>query len=66
MNIIYRIRLYHATLASLSLLAYVTGELGIVHAWLGYAPPNHRDAVIHHTRDDAEADTEHFDGKTTE
>ena len=31
-----------------------------------YAPPNHRDGVVHHTRDDAEADTEHFDGKTTE
>jgi mannose-6-phosphate isomerase-like protein (cupin superfamily) len=31
-----------------------------------YAPPNHRDAVVHHTRDEAEADTEHFDGRTTE
>ena len=31
-----------------------------------YAPPNHRDGVIHHTRADAEADNEHFDGKTTE
>lgn len=31
-----------------------------------YAPPNHRDGVIHHTRADAEADTEHFDGKTSE
>jgi mannose-6-phosphate isomerase-like protein (cupin superfamily) len=31
-----------------------------------YAPPNHRDGVVHHTRGDAEADTEHFDGKTTE
>ncbi len=31
-----------------------------------YAPPNHRDAVVHHTRKDAEADNEHFDGKTTE
>jgi mannose-6-phosphate isomerase-like protein (cupin superfamily) len=31
-----------------------------------YAPPNHRDGVVHHTRDAAEADTEHFDGKTTE
>jgi mannose-6-phosphate isomerase-like protein (cupin superfamily) len=31
-----------------------------------YAPPNHRDAVVHHTRADAEADSEHFDGKTTE
>ncbi len=31
-----------------------------------YAPPNHRDGVIHRTREDAEADNEHFDGKTTE
>jgi mannose-6-phosphate isomerase-like protein (cupin superfamily) len=31
-----------------------------------YAPPNHRDGVIHHTKADAEKDTEHFDGKTTE
>jgi mannose-6-phosphate isomerase-like protein (cupin superfamily) len=31
-----------------------------------YAPPNHRDGVIHHTRADAEADTERFDGKTSE
>src|SRR5450759_947068 len=31
-----------------------------------YAPPKHRDGVVHHTRADAEADNEHFDGKTTE
>ena len=31
-----------------------------------YAPPNHQDGVVHHTRADAEADKEHFDGKTTE
>ncbi len=31
-----------------------------------YAPPNHRDGIVHPTRDDAEADDEHFDGKTTE
>lgn len=31
-----------------------------------YAPPNHRDGVVHHTRADAEADHEHFDGVTTE
>jgi mannose-6-phosphate isomerase-like protein (cupin superfamily) len=31
-----------------------------------YAPPNHRDGVVHHTRAGAEADNEHFDGKTTE
>jgi len=31
-----------------------------------YAPPNHRDGVVHRNRADAEADKEHFDGKTTE
>ena len=31
-----------------------------------YAPPNHRDSVVHHTREEVEADQEHFDGKTTE
>ena len=31
-----------------------------------YSPPNHRDGVLHPTRADAEADNEHFDGKTTE
>ena len=30
------------------------------------SPPNHRDGVVHHTRADAEADSEHFDGKTSE
>src|ERR1035437_3852782 len=28
-----------------------------------YAPPNHRDGVVHHTRSEAETDDEHFDGK---
>jgi hypothetical protein len=31
-----------------------------------YAPPNHRDAVVHHTRADTVQDNEHFDGKTTD
>ncbi|MCL4270329.1 MAG: cupin domain-containing protein [Anaerolineales bacterium] len=31
-----------------------------------YAPPNHRDGVVHHTRSEAEKNNEHFDGKTTE
>jgi len=31
-----------------------------------YAPPNHRDGVVHHTRADAESDTEQFDGRTSE
>ena len=30
-----------------------------------YAPPNHRDGVVHHTRAEADADGEHFDGKTS-
>ncbi|HHT9126928.1 MAG TPA: cupin domain-containing protein [Candidatus Brocadiia bacterium] len=31
-----------------------------------YSPPEHRDGVVHPTKADAEADEEHFDGKTTE
>lgn len=31
-----------------------------------YAPPHHRDGVVHHTRAQAEADHEHFEGATTE
>ena len=32
----------------------------------GAAPPNHRDGVVHHTRADAEADSEQFDGRTSQ
>ena len=31
-----------------------------------YSPPNHRDGIVHQTRAEAEADDEHFDGRTTE
>lgn len=31
-----------------------------------YAPPNHRDGVVHHARAEAEADSEEYDGRTTE
>jgi mannose-6-phosphate isomerase-like protein (cupin superfamily) len=31
-----------------------------------YSPPNHRDGVVHKTKEQAEADEEEFDGKTTE
>jgi mannose-6-phosphate isomerase-like protein (cupin superfamily) len=30
-----------------------------------YAPPNHRDGVIHKTKADAEGDTEHYEGITS-
>lgn len=31
-----------------------------------YSPPNHRDGVIHSTKEEAVSDNEYFDGKTTE
>ncbi len=31
-----------------------------------YMPPHHRDQVVHKTKAEAETDTEHFDGGTTE
>lgn len=31
-----------------------------------YAPPHHRDGVVHATKADAESDTEEFDGHTSE
>lgn len=31
-----------------------------------YSPPEHRDGVVHATKEVAEADDEEFDGKTTE
>ena len=31
-----------------------------------YAPPEHKDGVIHKTKEEADASEEHFDGKTTE
>ena len=31
-----------------------------------YMPPHHRDGVLHKTKEEAEADDEHFDGVTTE
>lgn len=42
-----------------------TGE-GPLKLYTIYAPPNHRDGVVHRTRADAEADQEKFDGKTSE
>lgn len=36
MSVMLRLRQYHALLAVLTVLAYVSGEWGIVHAWLGY------------------------------
>ena len=42
-----------------------TGDIALKLITL-YAPPNHRDGVIHATRADAQNDDETFDGKPTE
>jgi mannose-6-phosphate isomerase-like protein (cupin superfamily) len=31
-----------------------------------YSPPHHKDGTVHATKDEADADDEHFDGKTSE
>ncbi len=31
-----------------------------------YSPPEHQDGVVHHTKEEAMASKEHFDGRTTE
>jgi mannose-6-phosphate isomerase-like protein (cupin superfamily) len=44
----------------------INGASGPMKLYTLYASPNHRDGVVHATKADAEADEEHFDGKTTE
>lgn len=36
MTLLHRIRLFHATLALLVVIAYLTAEAGAIHDWLGY------------------------------
>ena len=44
----------------------INGRSGPMKLYTLYAPPNHRDGVVHATKAEAEADKEHFDRKTTE
>jgi mannose-6-phosphate isomerase-like protein (cupin superfamily) len=44
----------------------INGLSGSMKLYTLYAPPNHRDGVVHLTKADAETDEEYFDGKTTE
>ena len=37
MNLMQRIRAYHITLATVTILAFVTGDFGFIHDVLGYA-----------------------------
>ncbi|MGA8692092.1 MAG: hypothetical protein ACLQF1_01995 [Methyloceanibacter sp.] len=46
--------------------AIINGPTGPMKLYTLYAPPKHRDGVVHATNADEEADKEHFDGKTTE
>lgn len=43
-----------------------TSEDGEMKIYTIYSPANHRDGVVHATKEEAEKDDEHFDGKTTE
>ncbi len=64
----------HAVTAGIALLVPAGTEHNIMNTsaetdmklYTVYAPPNHKDGTIHKTKADAEADTEKFDGKTTE
>jgi mannose-6-phosphate isomerase-like protein (cupin superfamily) len=42
-----------------------TGEKSL-RLYTLYAPPEHRDGIVRATKADADAEEEHFDGKTTE
>ena len=44
----------------------VNGVTSPMKLYTLYMPPHHRDGVIHKTKSDADADPEHFNGKTTE
>ena len=43
-----------------------TSEMEEMKLYTVYSPPNHKDGTIHATKEIAEANEEHFDGKTTE
>jgi mannose-6-phosphate isomerase-like protein (cupin superfamily) len=43
-----------------------TSETEDLKLYTLYSPPEHKDGVLRHTKEDAEAGEEHFDGKTTE
>lgn len=44
----------------------INSSQGPMKLYTLYMPPHHRDGVVHPTKAAAEADTEHFDGVTSE
>ena len=43
-----------------------TSKLVDLKLYTIYSPPEHQDGVVHHTKEEAMASEEHFDGRTTE
>ncbi len=43
-----------------------TSPMEMLKLYTVYAPPEHKDGVIRHTKEEAEASEEHFDGTTSE
>ena len=43
-----------------------TSETQDLKLYTLYSPPHHMDGIVHKTKEEAEADSESFDGKTTE
>lgn len=44
----------------------INNDNGEMKLYTLYTPPHHQDGVVHKTKAEGEADTEHFDGTTTE
>ncbi len=44
----------------------VNGRDGMMKLYTLYAPPHHRDGIVHATKADARKDVEHFDGVVSE
>ncbi|MCE9643038.1 MAG: cupin domain-containing protein [Candidatus Andersenbacteria bacterium] len=44
----------------------INSDKGSMKLYTLYMPPHHKDGVVHATKAEAELDTEHFDGKTSE
>ncbi len=44
----------------------INSSNGSMKLYTLYMPPHHKDGVVHKTKEQAEADSEHFDGKVSE
>jgi mannose-6-phosphate isomerase-like protein (cupin superfamily) len=44
----------------------INSSNGFMKLYTLYMPPHHKDGVVHKTKEQAEADSEHFDGEVSE